>query len=417
MSEQEGEVIVAELLDDEEPAGLPAVRESLPAPRYEVDQHTIVGPGEDLPVAGEGPRYSEEDFRVSQATMDLHAEAKAENTRRMRTTAVREFEAWCAEHGRVARPCTTATYTEYGTHLMTRANRKDGTRSMKAASIRAYMSHIRMWQPPGKRPDRTMFNENLKGWTAKNPRANRKREAFPLTLPFVLAMIDVCDESTPIGIRDAAYLAFAYRFVARRTEPAELLIEDLVITDDQIVVKLAKDKTHQTEEQTLIQKNRADLQQVQRMRAWLAYLAEQGVTSGPLLRALTKKGKLAGRAHATKRGDKLTGAACDSIVKKRFEQAGLETDGRPVTAHGLRAGAATDLAEAGVRGKELNEAGRWTPGSNVAELAYVRPAKDKAKDVFDAVKVVGAAAAEPAGPVVQVQGRADRAARRRMRRR
>ncbi|WP_406494191.1 hypothetical protein OG936_10820 [Streptomyces sp. NBC_00846] len=63
--------------------------------------------------------------------MDLNAEAKADNTRRVRTTAVEEFEAWCAKHGRVARPWTMATYTEYGTYLMSRANRKDGTRSMK----------------------------------------------------------------------------------------------------------------------------------------------------------------------------------------------------------------------------------------------------------------------------------------------
>ncbi|MGC5003950.1 hypothetical protein [Streptomyces sp. DT203] len=33
------EVIDAELLDDGGPAGLPAVRETLPAPRYEVSAH------------------------------------------------------------------------------------------------------------------------------------------------------------------------------------------------------------------------------------------------------------------------------------------------------------------------------------------------------------------------------------------
>ncbi|MGC5003951.1 hypothetical protein [Streptomyces sp. DT203] len=99
----------------------------------------------------------------------------------MRGTAVEEFKAWCAEHGRVDRPCTTATYTEYGTYLMSQANRKDGTRTMKAATIRAYMSHIRMWQPPGKCPDRTMFNNIIKGWTEKNPRANSRKAWHHLT--------------------------------------------------------------------------------------------------------------------------------------------------------------------------------------------------------------------------------------------
>jgi hypothetical protein len=47
-----------------------------------------------------------------------------------------------------------------------------------------------------------------------------------------------------------------------------------------------------------------------------------------------------------------------------------------ITSHGLRVGAATDLAEAGVSGRRLARAGRWRENSTVPERVYVRPLRD-----------------------------------------
>jgi integrase len=373
------EVFDAELVTWEGPDLLPA-QQAGPGPRYLVDQHTMLAPGELPPVEGQGPTYTEADFRISAETADLRANSKAANTNRMRETAWEPFEEWCQQQGRVARPCTTATFTEYGTLLMM-------TGKLRASSIKAYMSHIRQQQPDGLRPDNAPFLANIKGWTARNPRAQRKEQAYPLQLACVLAMVEACDEATPIGMRDATYLVYAYRFLARTSEPGEVLIEDLTITDDQIITRVVKDKTHQTEEQVHVMHNREDLRQVQRMRAWLAWLASQGITAGPVFRQIHKSGKLSGRAHATKRGDHLSGEALDARVKLAFKRAGLKSDGRKVTAHGLRAGGATDLALSGVRGRALNKAGRWSADSRQPEATYVRPIEDASVDVFAAVRL------------------------------
>jgi integrase len=370
------EVVDAELVDD---ADLPAVRPAEPAARFMLDKHTVLAPGQLPPTEADRPAYSEADFYVSQRTVERHQAAIPKNTATNRASAERVFRAWCAAAGRVAVPCTTATYTEYGTHLMEQGH--------KASTIRTYMAHVLAIQPKGDRPDASLFRDNLKGYRRDSPRANRTSRAFPLRLPNVVAMAAACDETTAIGKRDAALLVLGYRFLARRIEVADLLIEDLTIGDRTITIYLPKDKTHQDEEQTKVLHDHPDLRLVPRIRAWLDHLRGLGATSGPLFRALTKTGALASRHHATDRGDHLQGRAVNEVVKQRFAQAGLDSGGQPVTAHGLRAGAATDLAENGIRGRDLNAEGRWKDNSRIPETVYVRPARDRSFDPFAKIRV------------------------------
>lgn len=364
------EVVDAELVDDDHlPAPLP---ETTPA-RPLVDRHTVLAPGELLALAGEGPAYTEADFYVSQDTADRAARSKAKNTRRNRDYTVERFQAWCAEQGRVANPCTTATYTEYGAHLI--------RQGLKATSISAYMSHIRMWQPVGKRPDATRFRDQLATYRREQPRANRRKQSDPIRLPQLIAMLDTCDRS-PAGLRDAALLACGYGTLARRIELADLLIEDLTITNTRILVDFIIDKTHQDGDlpPTAIP-DRPDIRPVQRMRDWLEMLAKLGATAGPVFRALTAAGTLQSRTLATERGDHMTGDAINAIVKKRALAAGLESAAK-MTAHGLRAGPTTDLRAAGVTGKRLNKAGRWTDDSRMPEAVYVRYGEDEEGDAL-----------------------------------
>lgn len=372
------EILDAELIDSDV---LPAPRPAAPAPRFLVDKHTVLAPGQLPPTEADRPAYSEADFRISQRTVELQQASVPDNTAINRASAEGAFRAWCAAVGRVALPCTTATYTEYGTHLMEKGH--------KASTIRTYMAHVMAIQPKGDRPDASLFRDNLRGYRKENPRANRTRRAFPLQLPYVVAMVGTCDESTAVGKRDAALLALGYRFLARRIEAADLLIEDVVVGERTLTIYLPKDKTHQDEEQTKVLHDHPDLLLVARVRAWVEHLRAVGVTSGPLFRALTKAGKLTGRHHATDRGDHLQGRAVNEIVQRRFKQANLDSAGQPVTAHGLRAGAATDLAKNGIRGKALNAEGRWADDSRIPEVVYVRPAEDAAYDAFAEVRLAG----------------------------
>ncbi|MGI5255642.1 tyrosine-type recombinase/integrase [Actinacidiphila glaucinigra] len=366
----DGELVEVELL----PAAPP------PAGRPLVDQHTVLRPGQAIATdADRGPSYTERDLYVSEETAAALQESSAAESP-PRKTAMRLFEAWCAKHGRVAIPCTTATYTEYGQHLM--------SRSLKVSTIRNYMSLIRTSMPAGKQPDNSLYLQLLAAYRRKNKRASRKKEAFPLTLPYLVPMMLKAEEDgRAIGIRDAAMFAFGYRFLGRSIEDVSLDIEDIKILDDRIVVWLVADKTHKSEEQTITLHDRPHLNLVPRMRRWLAHLAAQGVTTGPLFRQLLKNGKVAPRTLATKREEYLRGHVVNERVKHWFAAAGLVTDGRSVTSHGLRAGGATDLAEAEATDQELEEAGRWAKGSPIPRRDYVRPAKDAKQDPFSKIPV------------------------------
>ncbi|MFD7972964.1 tyrosine-type recombinase/integrase [Streptomyces clavifer] len=328
--------------------------------------------------------YTARDLYLSEETTQALEEAEEDGSA-ARRTAMKGFEAWCAQEGRVAEPCTTATYTEYGSHLM--------RRGLKVSTIKTYMSLIRTSMPPGKQPDSSLYLRLLGQYRKKNKRSVRRKEAFPITMPYLVPMMAKAEaDNRPIGWRDAALLAFGYRFLGRSVEDVNLDIEDVTVTDTQVSVWLAEDKTHKDEDQTIPLHDRADLELVFRMRRWLDYLAEQGVTSGPLFREVLKSGKVASSETRTKkarkRGDYLRPQTVNERVKKWFYAAGLATDGRPVSSHSLRAGGATDLGKSGATEEQLEDAGRWAKGSPIPRTVYVRPANKAKHDPFSKVPLV-----------------------------
>ncbi|MFC4506555.1 MULTISPECIES: hypothetical protein [Streptomyces] len=142
-------------------------------------------------------------------------------------------------------------------------------------------------------------------------------------------------------------------------------------------------------------RDRADLQVVRRVRAWIAYLRELGADAPnlPFFRALTVKGALKGRGNATVRGLHLSGRAVNEIVKKRAAAAGVEyINGLKVTSHSLRAGPNTDLKRAKVSLSDRNEAGDWGARSTLADTHNDRPDDTTGldeKDPLDAVPLFG----------------------------
>ncbi|MFI7415344.1 tyrosine-type recombinase/integrase [Streptomyces sp. NPDC049627] len=370
----DAEIVDAELVDDEGGGVLALVDEPPPL----VDFNTVLFPGQELPTAEDGPQYSERDLYVSEETAAL-----LEETDPTETGPMVAFKAWCAQHGRVAIPCTTATYTEYARHLM--------ARSLKVSTIKNYMSLIRTAMPPGKKPDNSLYLRLLENYRKNNKRALRTRRAFPITLPYLVPMMEKAEASgRPIGIRDAAMFAFGYRFLGRSVEDANLEIEDLTFIDNGLLVWLPEDKTHD-EEQNLVLMDRPDIQLVPRLTLWLDYMADQGITSGPVFRHVLRSGKVASAETrlktATSRGLHLRGQTINERVKHWFDAAGLVTDGRHVSSQGVRAGAATDLAQNGATDEELERAGRWRPGSRVPRTVYVRPAQAERNDPFVRVPV------------------------------
>ncbi|MFD7003944.1 site-specific integrase [Streptomyces mirabilis] len=373
------EIVDAELVDDEDRA-LPVLAERPPAFRPVVDRHTMLRPGQAVPTEADAPTYSEADFRISQETADQLDDAPPANTSRTYGSAEGQFRDWCARQGRVAVPCTTATFVEYVAHLI----REDKSPS----TIQVAMSAIRSVHPDDKQPGRREARQLVQKHSRERARRKTTRKAPPIRSAALSAMVATCTAvdppEQPKALRDAALLTVGWGMLSRRSELANLLIEQLTVEDDGVTVHVAFSKTDQAAagEDTFIPADPDDpaVCPVVCARAWLEELRRQGITSGPLFRQITRGGNV--RPRSGPRGDFLSPDAIGDVVKARAELAGLP-DPSNVTAHGLRRGPAQEISEAG---GDPTAQGRWKPGSNTVQKHYVEPARDKASNPLHAVR-------------------------------
>jgi hypothetical protein len=95
-----------------------------------------------------------------------------------------------------------------------------------------------------------------------------------------------------------------YLMLGRRCEPAAIDIEYTEVLDYRVVIDLDADKAHQDGQGMELVRlhDRIDLRPVARVRAWLAWLKTQGITSGPLFRQLSTGDQLTSRARSPPRG-------------------------------------------------------------------------------------------------------------------
>ncbi|MFG2540703.1 integrase [Streptomyces sp. NPDC048511] len=363
------EVVDAELVDDDH---LPAVVAPGPAARPVVDRHTILYPGQGLPTEAEQPAYTERDLYVSERTAErLENQSAPKNTSANYRSQRNQFTAWCTAQGRVARPCTNATYIEYVAHLI------ELGRSPNAIS--AAMSAVRTWMPEDKKPGtkqaRGMLNEYKKEWAKRTA----VRKAPPVTDELLRAMVATCDLRTTAGRRDRCMLLLGRGALNRRVELADLSIADVTVDDDFVTLHIRSSKTDQDAkgEHTDIPTDPDPLlDPVTAVRDWLTALHHLGVREGAFFRALTSRGTLQSRAVATERGDYVTGDAINDWVRGRAHKAGAK-NWQQITAHGLRRGGAQAIAEAG---GDPTKQGRWKPGSSVVKREYLDRAQSRAEN-------------------------------------
>ncbi|MER7765193.1 hypothetical protein [Streptomyces sp. NPDC097619] len=375
------EVIDAEIVDAE-----PVDAELVPAghrplagaqERHVVTMHTMLAPGQSPPRAGdERPPWTDADLRLTEEDVaDLQAPDLAATTVTNLRSSLGAFERWCAAQRppRVASPCTTATYTSYGLHLIRRGKAGE----FKPSSVGKYMSRILNAQPEGIRPDPSVVRARLKVWQKEwRQSGGEVRRAPAVTIDYNLRVIAKIDESTAIGKRDAFLAALAYANLQRESELTDMLIGRIKIYDTGLMVTTATSKTDQAGKgATRFVTDREDLQLVRRARAWFAVLHELDAFAPhlPLFRALTVKGRLRKYPPERERGLRMRSGSLDDRLQVLAARAGVPViDGRKVTSHGWRAGANTDMIEAKVPLLDRNLAGRWSPGSTTADTSYDR---------------------------------------------
>lgn len=377
------EVVDAELVDDDH---LPAVVEPGPVARPVVDRHTILYPGQDLPTETSQPAYTERDLYVSERTAErLEKHSAPKNTSANYLSQRNKFTAWCTVQGRVAQPCTTATYVEYVAHLIELGRAPN--------AINAAMSAVRTWMPEDKKPGtkqaRGMLNEYKKEWAKRTA----VRKAPPVTDELLRAMVATCDLRTTAGRRDRCMLLLGRGALNRRIELADLSIADVAVDDDFVTLHIRSSKTDQDAkgERTDIPADPDPLlDPVAAVRDWLTALHHLGVRDGAFFRALTSRGTLQSRAVAKERGDYVTGDAINDWVRGRAHKAGAK-NWQQITAHGLRRGGAQAIAESG---GDPTKQGRWKAGSAVVKREYLDRAQSRAENPWLKVAAKRRAAAE-----------------------
>jgi integrase len=141
---------------------------------------------------------------------------------------------------------------------------------------------------------------------------------------------------TLAGIRDRALLLLGFAAALRRSELANLLVEDVVEVDAGLEVTIRRSKTDQDGEGAVVPVRLARDPASCPVRAWQAWTTAADLTDGPAWRAINRHGAI---------GAGLSDRAITDILVRAATSAGVNTDG--LSAHSLRAGYVTAAALGG----------------------------------------------------------------------
>ncbi|MEU6267506.1 tyrosine-type recombinase/integrase [Saccharopolyspora shandongensis] len=159
--------------------------------------------------------------------------------------------------------------------------------------------------------------------------------------------------NTLAGLRDRALLLIGFSMAARRSELAGLWTSDIEVCPDGLCITLRSSKTSDDDVDVAIPYGTSDL--TCPVQAWVTYrtAVEEHLgreTEGKAFRRIDRHGRVLGDLSPQGVGIAFTRAA---------ENAGIAAE--RVTAHGLRAGMATEARRAGHDVKTIARQGRWVP--------------------------------------------------------
>ncbi|MFF3442322.1 site-specific integrase [Streptosporangium sp. NPDC002721] len=323
---------------------------------------------------GEG-QYTAADYALSDQARARIADGVPANTRRAYERQWAAFSAWCAEHGRVELPATGHTLAEY-VETLCAADRAPATIEQAIACVRSMHRLAGYTNQPLTDAARLALRAYKRARAEVGTRG--QREAPPVGIDALRAMVSACDLSTRIGLRDRLLLVLGLALMGRRSELVALTCDDVREVPDGLEITIRTSKTDKDSRGETIAIPRGShplTDPVAVWRDWTAVLTETGETSGRLLRRIDRHGNL---------GPRLGADAVNVIVRDLAVRAAVPGAGT-FTAHSLRAGGATVAYAAGVPVSVIAKHGRWAPASPVV-LRYIR-AVDRWRD--NAMRGVG----------------------------
>lgn len=142
---------------------------------------------------------------------------------------------------------------------------------------------------------------------------------------------------TVAGMRDAALVLIGFGAALRRSELVALDVADVTVSREGLKVLVRRSKTDQEAAGIEIAIARGRGAETCPVAAFQAWVADAGITAGPVFRRVRKNGLVG--------GERLTDKSVADTVKRLAEAAGL--DAARFSGHSLRAGLATSAALAG----------------------------------------------------------------------
>lgn len=315
--------------------------------------------------------YTDLDYVISPETAQRLINRHPENTRRAYDHNWGQFARWCDTECRIALPATPQTLADYVVRLI-------GI-SLSPATIEQVIGTIRSVHADAGYKDTPDTRETLKllrGYKREWADAGgRVRKAPPVLIDALRAMAETCDPDTPAGTRDRSLLLLGFNGMCRRSELSGLDIADVHAAGDEgasLYIRYSKtDRDAKGTRVSIPFGQHAKTCAVRTTRAWIALLAEHGLTSGPLYRPVDRHGRIGGEPQTAGRlAQRLTGASVSDVVRRHARLARLE-DASTYSGHSLRSGGATSAYMAGAPVAQIAIHGRWRENSPVV-LGYIR---------------------------------------------
>lgn len=313
--------------------------------------------------------HTERDHELDDDTRQAIEDSIPDNTRRAYGRQWENFTSWCDTDGRVPLPATAKTLAKYVRHLTTTPSTRTG-RTPAPSSIEQAIAVIRAaHKAAGHRdqPETAPALRVLKGYKKERSESGtRKRKAPAINLAKLRLLVADCDPTTLAGLRDRAIFILGFAMMARRSELAALHLEDVREDEEgDLTILIRSSKTDQEGEGAEVIVPRGvhkDTDPVRVVRAYKAALAERGIATGRLLRAINQWDCI---TH-----DSMSGDAINEMVQRRAARA-LPNDKLTYTAHGFRAGGAGEAYKNKAPLSAIRTQGRWAEGSPQV-LEYIR---------------------------------------------
>lgn len=187
------------------------------------------------------------------------------------------------------------------------------------------------------------------------------RQARPLTVAEIRAIVVCIDRTTAPGARDAALILLGYASALRRSELAALTLADLESQPAGLLITIRSSKTDPSGSGQVVGVAPGRHRATDPVAALATWLHLRGTTPGPLFTSMRPGGPAL---------QPISGDAIARILRARAGAAGLPT--ARITGHSLRAGHATSAALAGI-GVERIAAQTRHRRIDVLIERYIRP--------------------------------------------